>query len=391
MCLNCAAPLGPKARFCPKCGQASGSADGPGYTVMTPSGQAPPPGWGEQTRADWGEPTVTRTAVPYRAALPPPPPQDPPYFPPSAYEGPETGYDGTPTSYDGIPAAYDGGPAAYDGGPAGQEHWGQQDFESFRPYPPSGPPGGPPPSGPSSRRPGARRQPPRRHDRDRSRTPLTLWIVLLVIVVGGGAAVLLVAHPFSHPSARQAAGTAGKPAASGGAGGAHAAGSAGKSPAASSAGSASASAGTEQQAAAKVDTMLKQSVSDRSAITQAYTNVLTCSPQRTSAAAVFTGAAASRQKLLAGLGTMAGRATLPPALLTDLTQSWQASVAADQAFAQWANAELANCTPNDTGSAAYQATVTPDSNATKFKTLFVAQWNPVAAKFNLTQYQPGDL
>jgi len=216
-----------------------------------------------------------------------------------------------------------------------------------------------------------------------------------VIVLGGGAAAgLLIAHPFSHPSIRQTASTGAKPTAPTGAGSGTAASpaaSSATSQAASPAASTSASAATEQQAAATVAAMLQRSVSDRAAIKTAYDEVLACDPKMASAPQVFTSAATSRQQLLTSLGTMSGRAALPPALLSDLTQAWQASIAADQAFAQWANDELANCTPNDTGSAAYQATVTPDNNATKYKTLFVAQWNPLAAKYGLTQYQQGQL
>lgn len=342
---------------------------------MTPPGQGPPAaGWGEPARAEWGEPTVTRPA-PYQAPVPPRArPQEPPYFPPPAYD---------------------------DRPPAGQG------FESFRPYPPAGPAGGAaggpargaaggqPPLGPPSQPfQGPPRQPPRRHDRDRSSTPLALWIILLVILLGGGAAAgLLIAHPFSHPSLRQAASTGAQPTTSAGTGSAPAspAASGATSPAASPAASTSVPAVTEQQAATNVAAMLHQSVSDRSAINQAYDSVLACGPQRTSAPAVFTNAANSRQKLLAGLGTMPGRAALPPAMLSDLSQAWQASIDADLAFAQWANDELAACTPNDTGSAAYQATVTPDTNATKYKTAFVAQWNQLAAKYGLTQYKQDQL
>ena len=311
---------------------------------------------------------MTRPALPYQAPLPARP-QDPAYLPPPAYDRP----------------------------PAGQAPREALGFESFQPYPPQGPGGGQPPLGPPSRPfQGPPRQPPRRHDRDRSGTPAVLWIVLLVIVLGGGAAGLLIAHPFSHPSTRQSASSSAKATASAGAGSALAspAASAAASPAGSSGSSGastSASAVAEQQAAANVAAMLQRSVSDRAAIKTAYNEVLACDPKMTSASQVFTSAATSRQQLLTSLGTMSGRAALPPALLSDLTQAWQASIAADQAFAQWANDELANCTPNDTGSAAYQATVTPDNNATKYKTLFVAQWNPIAAKYGLTRYQQGQL
>ena len=342
---------------------------------MTPPGQVPPAGgWGEPARADWGDQTVTRPPVPYQAPVPPRGrPQDPPYF---------------------APPAYDDRQAAAQG------------FESFRPYPPAGPGGGPgrgqaggpvggqPPLGPPSQPfQGPPRQPPRRHDRDRSSTPLTLWVILVILLGGGAAAGLLIAHPFSHPSLRQTASTGAKPTASAGTGSAPAstAASGAASPASSPAASTSSPAVTEQQAATNVAALLHQSVSDRSAINQAYHSVLACSPQRTSAPAVFTAAANSRQKLLASLSTMSGRAALPPSMLSELSQAWQASIDADLAFAQWANDELATCTPNDTSSAAYQATVTPDNNATTNKSAFVTQWNPLAAKYGLTKYKQDQL
>ena len=404
-CLQCQAPLGPSSRFCPRCGQPTGPAapggplpggpggpgtgpgEGPGFTVVTPPSPAlPAAGWGapavgwapqpavEETRADWDDHTVTQ--FPGRALqaplLPPARPQNQPYVPP-AYDGP--GYGQMPP------------------GPAG--------LEPFRPYEPAGPaarvPGGGPPLGPPSgpfQEPP--RQPPRRHDRDRSGMPLAVWVIVLVILLGGGAAAgLLIAHPFSHPGLRDTASTGGSPTATAGAGSAPASSAAAASttPASASASaSASPTAVTEQQAATTVATMLRQSVSDRAAINTAYSNVMACNTaQMSSAPTVFDNAASSRQKLLASLGTMAGRAALPPALLSDLTQAWQASIAADQAFAQWASDELGSCTPDDTTSPAYQATVTPDDNATKYKTAFAAQWNPVAARYSLTQYQQQQL
>jgi hypothetical protein len=235
------------------------------------------------------------------------------------------------------------------------------------------------------------RQPPRRHDGNRSGVPLALWVILLVILLGGGAAAgLLLAHPFSKPGAKEAAGAGGASAGRGTAA-AGPAGSAATTTAASPASATSAPAVTEQRAATSVATMLGQSVSDRAAINDAYNDVLACGPSLASDAGVFDNAASSRRKLLASLAAMPGRAALPPALLSDLTQAWQASITADQAFATWASDEAAGCTPNDTGSAAYQATITPDTNATKDKTAFVAQWNPLATRYNLTRYQQNQL
>ena len=88
----------------------------------------------------------------------------------------------------------------------------------------------------------------------------------------------------------------------------------------------------------------------------------------------------------------APNAAAPPALASDLTNAWQASIAADQAYAEWANDEIAKtCVPNDTTDPGYLATETPNTNATKYKTAFVAQWNPIAAQYGLTQYQQGQL
>ncbi len=407
-CLECHAPLSPNARFCPRCGQpaglpasggpqfgdpppggpGTGFGAGPGFTVVSPPDPAAPGDWGtpagdwpEQTRADWDDRTVTQ--LPGQAPFPP---RDSPYAPP-AYDGP---------SYDDPGPSYAG--PSYGQAPPAAQGYTAQGFEPFRPYEPAAPAAGssgrgPAPGPPSAPFQGPPRQPPRRHDRNRSGAPLALWIGLLVILLGGGAAAwLLIAHPFSHPSLRETASTAGTPGAPTGSASLSSASAAVTTPAASQPPSVSAAAVTEQQAATAVAALLRQSGSDRTAINAAYDSVLACdTAQLAGAPAVFDKAAASRQEMLASLGTLPGRATLPPALLSDLTQAWQASVAADQAFAQWANDELAGCTPNDTGSPAYQATVTPDDDATKYKTAFVAQWNPVAARYGLTQYSQQQL
>ena len=220
---------------------------------------------------------------------------------------------------------------------------------------------------------------------------MALWILLLVLLVGGGVAGVLIAHPFGHSALRATASSGtrsagpGGSAASTGPGGASStspgvSGSEGTSPAASS----STPTVTEQQAATSVAAMLSQSVSDRAAISSAATDVGDCGPSLNSDPKVFDDAASSRQSLLAGLNTMPGRATLPPALISDLTQAWQASVAADKAYAQWANDEITRgCVANDTSDSGYQATVTPNANATKFKAAFSADWNPVAAQYGL--------
>jgi hypothetical protein len=238
------------------------------------------------------------------------------------------------------------------------------------------PPG--PPQGP--------RQPPRRHDGNRSGSSLLLWVLLPLLLIAGVVA-LLVARPFSHPPASDAASTE-SPAG----GGSASASSASSGPASTGTASPSAAAGTELQAATSVAGMLTQSVSDRKAISNAASDVANCGPSLASDPKVFDEAANSRKALLASLATVPGRAELPPALIADLTGAWQASIAADQAYARWATDEIGKgCVTDDTGDPGYQATQTPDAEATKDKTAFAAGWDPIAAKYGLTEYQPGQL
>ena len=79
--------------------------------------------------------------------------------------------------------------------------------------------------------------------------------------------------------------------------------------------SVSSTAVTERQAASTVAGMLASSVTDRTAINNAYNDVYSCGPNLHGDAAVFTRAVSSRRALLASLATMPGRAALPPALL----------------------------------------------------------------------------
>jgi hypothetical protein len=407
-CRACQTALRPEARFCPKCGQWTGSAPpgpapgglepdprgGPGSTITAPPAATPP-------AADWNAPTATQTAYParpYQAPLPPPTRSQSPYPPQPSTSQPSPRQPAPAQSY---PPAYQQRPydqRPYDQQPYEQPAYDAQGFEPFRRYEqPAGPPPGPP------------RRTPGRHDRPRSGWPVAVWIILLVFVLGGGAAaVILLKHPFSHPALREAASTGtGSAAPTGPSGGATPGGTASASPAApgsgtaSPAATASASAGaastaaaavTEQQAATNVASMLSQSGSDRSAIINAANDVAACGPNLTSDPGIFDNAASSRKALLASLATMPGGASLPPALVSDLTKAWQASIAADQAYARWANDEIAQgCVPNDTSDPGYQATETPNAEATQYKTAFTAQWNPIAAQYGLTQYQPGQL
>jgi hypothetical protein len=133
--------------------------------------------------------------------------------------------------------------------------------------------------------------------------------------------------------------------------------------------------------------MLSQSASDRTAIISAAAAIGNCGRGLAGAPTVFDDAAASRRTMLAGLAATPGRNTLPAALVSDLTQAWQASIAADQAYANWANDEITQgCVRNDTSDPGYQATGTPNRQASTDKDSFVTLWNPVASAYGLTQY-----
>jgi len=236
----------------------------------------------------------------------------------------------------------------------------------------------------------------------RSRAPL-FWSVLSAALAIAVVATVLLLHPFSHNETLANTGntanaanatTTARPIASATAGppSASASAPASASPAASVSASVSPTAVTEQQAASTMAGMLASSVTDRTAINDAYNDVDRCGPNLHGDAAVFTRAVASRRALLTSLATMPGRAALPPALLTDLTKAWQASMAADQGFATWANDEVSQgCVAGDTSDPGYQTTITPDNEATEYKTDFAAAWNPIATRYDLTTYQQGQL
>jgi hypothetical protein len=162
--------------------------------------------------------------------------------------------------------------------------------------------------------------------------------------------------------------------------------SAGASPASSAV--SSPVAPTRRQAAQNLAALLTQSGTDRAAITQAFNAVASCSPGLSRDETVFSDAAASHQDLLGMLAALPGRSALPASMLQDLTLAWQASAEADQDFADWTQDEISRgCSTDDRSDPSYQAAMTPDNEATKYKKAFVALWTPIANEYGLPQYQ----
>jgi hypothetical protein len=149
---------------------------------------------------------------------------------------------------------------------------------------------------------------------------------------------------------------------------------------------------SEQTAAQGLSRLLTQSISDRSAILSAYSDVDTCGSRLTADAQTFQQAAASRQSLLARLGALPGASALPSRLLQALNGAWQSSVTADQDYAAWARDENSHgCRAHDTANAHYRATSAPNHAATTDKITFVSLWNPIAARYGLPAYQQDQL
>lgn len=260
--------------------------------------------------------------------------------------------------------------------------------------PPRPPEDGPPPVPP--REPGSSRH----------------WLiagVATVVLAGAAAAVLLIWHPFrAHDTALRhgtrthaatpapslaggpgsVAATSAVPAATGPA-------TAGPTEAAStgptSAPGTSASPQV-QQAVASLAALLARSGSDRSSVNSAYNDALGCGPNLSQDAAAFRAAAASRRRLLTQLAALPGRSALPSRLLSELADAWQVSIMADNDFAAWARDEAAGvCTVNGGSDPHFQAAYGPDIQATRDKQAVTRLWNPLAARFGLPAYQPGDL
>ncbi len=214
---------------------------------------------------------------------------------------------------------------------------------------------------------------------------------------GAAAAVVLTIHPFSHNQALSSTASTSKtsvpqsPPASAATGPATAA-SSPSAPALSQPASPAGTQVTEQQAAQNLAGMLSQSGSDRSAIVQAYNDVQSCGPSLNSDPQAFESAASSRHTLLTQLASMPGASTLPASMLQDLAGAWQASIAVDQDYAQYANDEISKgCTQDDASDQGLVAADGPNQQATADKQAFASLWNPIAAQYGLTTYTSDQL
>jgi hypothetical protein len=364
---------------------------GPGFAETTAEPAAPVPGPDSPPRnewSDWYASTEPRRPVEAPLSRPPTnlppasplPPYQPQGYQPQGYQPP--GYQPRPYQ----PPVYP--QSVYP--PSAAPYSGYQ--QPYRPQPqPTGP--GAPLASPRSPMPPRPPRGPAGGDRP-SHVPL-FWSAVFAVLAVAVVVVLALLHPLNrHQTINEAANSTktARPATSAAVGSPTASPQSSPSASGSTSASVSSAAVTVQRAASAVAGMLASSVTDRTAIDSAFDDVDSCGPNLDGDAAVFNGAASSRRALLTSLATMPGRSALPAALVGDLAKAWQASIAADQGFATWANDEVSEgCVKDDTNDPGYRASIAPDSVATEYKTDFAAEWNPIATRYGLTTYQQSQL
>jgi len=148
----------------------------------------------------------------------------------------------------------------------------------------------------------------------------------------------------------------------------------------------------EQQQATELANLLSNSTVDRTQVVNAAGDIGSCGDLQ-SDETTLSQAQSSRQNLVNQLQALS-LASLPPGLVTDLVNAWNASASSDGYYAAWAADEISafsGCTQGDTGDSNYQNAASSDVQATNAKDAFVAAWNPVAQQFGLTTYQSSQL
>ena len=138
--------------------------------------------------------------------------------------------------------------------------------------------------------------------------------------------------------------------------------------------------------------LLARSASVRQSVNAAYTDVSDCGPHLTQDVQAFQDAAASHRQLLIELASTQGLLALPTGIVADVSTAWQASVTADDDFANWAEDQVTGgCSTTSQSDPNYEAAYDPDIQATASKTAFVKLWNPLAQTYGLPTYSQGEL
>ncbi|MER7919307.1 MULTISPECIES: hypothetical protein [unclassified Streptomyces] len=362
-----AAPLPPAAdqatHYLPPVSAAPADEGATQYIPPVTAGALPPESPGEETRyLGTGKQTppassdadATQYIPPYQAQG----------------QGPAQGQEGDrqpPAEFDNL---FRGGPAG--DAPAGSTQQlprvDQQDA-----YPPAAyQPSYDGPSSPYSRHDDGQDERPRRRP---SKVPLIAAVGVGIVVVGVGAGALLSKGGSSSDSTddnKTVASSSANPQSSG--------------PAADPA----------RAQAVELDKLLADSGSSRATVIKSVADVKQCA-SLDGAAANLRDAAGQRGQLVTRLGKLSVDKLPDNAALTDaLTKAWQASAAADNHYAAWADQVKAGgkktCHKGHArGTGEAQAGNRESGTASQQKAKAAALWNAVATKYGLTQRQPTQL
>jgi trypsin-like peptidase len=155
-------------------------------------------------------------------------------------------------------------------------------------------------------------------------------------------------------------------------------------------GSGSSNSAGESAAASSVDSILQESASARSTVVSATQAVENCNADPNTEAQVMQGAISSRESALSELASV-DSSSLPDgsAIINDLNAALADSDQADGDFVAWMNdVEGDSCPYPTTSDPNFESATAASAQADAAKQAFLALWNPIAAQFNLTQYDP---
>jgi hypothetical protein len=143
------------------------------------------------------------------------------------------------------------------------------------------------------------------------------------------------------------------------------------------------SAAASGQATA-INNLLSSSSAARNSLPGAVSDVLKCT-NLPGAVADFQAVVNQRSTEVSKASALSVSAIVNGAVAkSDLLSALRTSLAADRDYLSWAQQESSGCTPGGQ-TAAHQAALAEDSQATNAKQAFVGVWNPIAASYNLPQ------
>jgi hypothetical protein len=129
--------------------------------------------------------------------------------------------------------------------------------------------------------------------------------------------------------------------------------------------------------ATAISNLLSAGVASRSVLVTAVNDVMQCTNLSGAVSQIQQSADARQTELNAAKGLSTGALPNDATLKSYLVQALQHSLAADDEYLTWARQEAASC---QFGS---QPNIPDNQGSSKYKTLFVGIWNPIASQYGL--------